>query len=142
MCFFDKQTIISQLAPNQIFSLLKNNEQFTGDIENTKFTVAERAVLSNKVLFPVITGVVTGYDYNTVVDISFELSKRDKIGLGIFLLIIFILSLLLGFISSDVILATILICFGFLLCVIFLIMYVGNCRRAYKKICRLLDSIP
>ena len=95
--------------------------------------------MSNRVLFPVITGVVSEFDENTTVDISFKLPKHDKTGLGLFLIVIFTISLLTGIVSPDSILMMTLFGFDFVLGTIFLIIYTYNCRRTYKKICHLLN---
>lgn len=141
MNFYPKKTIVSHLTPNQILYLLENSVQFTGNIENTKFTIRERKFFSNKVLFPVITGIVDVQKDNTIIDVAFEISRRDKVGLGIFILSTFLLSLLLGFVSSDIILAMTLICFELACCAVFLMFYKINCRRAFKKILRLIESV-
>ena len=141
MCSWGEKTIISRLAPELIIFLLKNSTLFKGKFERTTFTVRESVFMSNKVLFPVITGLVVEHSDSTKVIISFKLSKWDKFGLGIFLLIILVLSLLLGFVSSDIFLTMTLLCFGVVVGVIFLMMYANNCRRAYKKLACLLDSI-
>ena len=140
MCFFKKQTITTRLVPDDFFSLINSSKQFKGFFENSTFTLEERSFISNRFLFPVITGVVTEFGGNTTVDISFKLSKRDKAGVGSFLFVIIIISLLIGIVSSDFILMMTLFCFAFVLCTIFLMIYAYNCRRTYKKICHLLDT--
>ena len=141
MYIYPKRTIFSNLVPIQIFSLLENSGQFIVKIEKERFTVRERKIFSNQVLIPSIPGIVDVQKDNTIIDVAFEIPKRDKVGFGIFILAIFLLSLLLGFVSSDIILAMTLICFGFVLCAVFVVLYVRNCSRAFKKIIRLLETV-
>ena len=137
--YFSKK-IISNLTPMQIFSLLESSEQFIVKIENTKFNVKERKFMSNKVLFPILKGIVNVQKNNTIIDVTFELSKSDKVGLGMFLISIFSLACFFGFVSSDIILAVTLICFGLFLTVVFWMLYVHNCRRVFKRLVYLLKS--
>lgn len=137
--YFHEKKIISNLTPKQIFSLLESSEQFIVKIKDTRFSIRERKFMSNKVLLPVLNGIVD-VKKNTIVDITFELSKSDKVGLSIFLLVIFFLSLLLGFVSSDIILSVTLICFGLVFVVTFWVLYVHNCRRVFKRFVYLLNS--
>lgn len=137
--YFSKK-IISNLTPMQIFSLLESSEQFIVKIENTKFNVKERKFYSNKVLFPILKGIVNVQKNNTIIDVTFELSKSDKVGLGMFLICIFSLACFFGFVSSDIILAVTLICFGLVLTVVFWMLYVHNCRRVFKRLVYLLKS--
>ena len=141
MYIYPKRTIFSNLTPIQIFSLIENSGQFIMKIEKERFTVRERRIFSNNAFVPSITGVVDEQKDNTIIDVVFEISKRDKVVFGFFLLSIFLLSLLLGFFSSDIILAMTLICFGFVICAVFVVLYVRNCSRAFKKIIRLLKSV-
>lgn len=141
MYIYPKRTIFSNLTPIQIFSLIENSGQFIVKIEKERFTVRERVYISSSVLFPVITGVVTACDDGTTINISFKLSKIDIVGYGTYFFIVFILSLLLGFLGADIMLTITLICFGLACCAVVLMFYTINCRRAFKKIIRLIESV-
>lgn len=96
--------------------------------------------MSNKFLFPIIKGTIEKYDDSTNVVISFNVSKQDKSGLGIFLFIVSLISVLLGIVSSDILLTMVILCFEIALCAIFLIYYAINCSRAYRNLYRMLNS--
>ena len=140
MYIYPKKTIFSSLNPTKIFSSLENSGQFSVKIETNRFTVQEKEFFSNKVLTPVIIGIVDVQKDNTMIDVVFELQRRDKIGFGIFIIFVFLASLLLGFVSSDVILTMTLICFGLVLYAVFAALYVCKCSRAFKKIRLLLEA--
>ena len=140
MCLFRKRIVVSQLTQEQINSLLIYNKYFDGLVRNGNFEIRESMLSSNRVLFPIIKGTIEKYYDSTNVVISFNVSKQDKLGLGIFLFISFLISVLFGIVSSDVLLTIIIICFSIVSFVIFLIYYISNCQRAYKKILFLFES--
>lgn len=137
---FGKRTLAVQLTIDRIRWRLESSEQFEGTVGNTGFEIREKRWLTNKFLLPIINGTMEAQDDGTNVVISFKTAKFDKLGLGIFLLIIVMLSLLSGLVASDALLSAALLCWGVVLGVIFWIYYVTNCRRAYKKLRRILED--
>ena len=139
MRVFEK-TITSPLTQRQILSYLKSSTQFKGIIDNTKFSIRESILMTSTGFFPVINGLIDEQNGCSQVVVVFELSKCDKVASGIFLFITSILSLLLGFVSSDILLTVVILCFVIFVIILFFLYYVHNCQRAYKKLFRLLNS--
>lgn len=140
MSFYKKRTIASYLTQEQINFRIADSKKFDGKVSNEEFEIRENKSISNKFLFPIIKGTIEKYDDSTNVVISFNVSKQDKSGLGIFLFIVSLISVLLGIVSSDVLLTMIILCFEIVLCAVFLIYYAINCSRAYRKLYRMLNS--
>lgn len=140
MCFYKKRTIVSYLTQEQINFRIIDGKKFDGVVANGEFEIRENKSLSNKFLLPIIRGTAEKYDGSTNIVISFNVSKQDKLGLGIFLFIVFLISILLGIVTSNVLLTMVTLCFEIVLCMIFLIYYAINCHRAFRKLYRVLNS--
>lgn len=136
MCEFRK-TIESDLIPERLTTRLVDSNKFKGTVRNTEFEVKENRFFSNENLFPVIKGTMEVQGNITSITLSFEPTKSDKIGNGIFLIIIFLLAIVLGIFSLDVLITIGLLCWGVFVGVCMLALYTYYCWRAYKKLCKI-----
>lgn len=138
MCKF-KKTMESDLIPERLTTRLVDSNKFEGTVSSTEFEIREKSFWSYNYKLPTIKGEMERQENITTITCSFKMSKFKKISDGAFLFIVFLLALLFGIISSDILLTMTLFCFGIFAGVVFLTEYMYYCRRAYKKLCKIWD---
>ena len=102
--------------------------------EDKKFKMREESFLSNKVCYPIIEGLIDGQDNYTNLIISFKLSKSDKIALHLFLLIVICLSIIMCFLSHDILVLVVVLSWGIIMSIVFLAFYIKNCKKENKRL--------
>ena len=138
MCKF-KKTMKSDLIPERLTTRLVDSNKFEGTVRGTEFEIREKRDWSNKYQLPIIKGTMEVKENITTIALSFEPTKFDKIGNGIFLAIIFLLGIVLGIVSLDILISIVLLCWGIFLGVCLLAIYMYFCWRAYRKLCKIWD---
>ena len=138
MCKF-KKTMESDLIPERLTTRLVDSNKFEGTVKRTEFEITEKRYWSNKYQLPIIKGTMEVKENITTIELSFEPTKSDKIGNGIFLAIIFLLGIVLGIVSLDILISIVLLCWGIFLGVCLLAIYMYYCWRAYRKLCKIWD---
>ena len=58
-----RREITTKLSMDETKLLLSTNEEFSGSIENKYFKIVEKRLISNRFLFPIITGVFRTDEY-------------------------------------------------------------------------------
>ena len=138
--FFKKQTIQSKLTMEEFASRLETTNLFTGTVEEICFAIREEKFFSNKLLFPIINGQMVRQGDATNITISFSVCKTDKIGIGVFLILTFLICVLLAIVSHDIFVLLVMLFWSVVMAVISTVVYKFNCRRAMKKILKLTNS--
>lgn len=137
---FREQKIQTQLTLKEISLRFEKSKQFVVNVEDKKIKMREESFLSNKVCYPIIEGLIDGQDNYTNLIISFKLSKSDKIALHLFLLIVICLSIIMCFLSHDILVLVVVLSWGIIMSIVFLSFYIKNCKRALMKLSCLLDA--
>lgn len=136
MCEF-KKTIKSDLIPERLTTRLVDSNKFEGTFRSTEFEIRENRQVSHKHLFPIIKGSMEVQGDITMITLSFERSKSGKIGDGIFYLVEFLVLLIAGIISEQILIIVVGSCAILLQMFVYGIGYVYFCRRAYRKLCKI-----
>ena len=131
------KTIVSDLIPERLTSRLVDSKKFEGTVRNTEFEIREKTFWSYNYRLPVIKGTIEAKGNATTITFSFKMSKLRKNTWGMFLFTIFLLALILGIISADILITMSILCFGIFAGVCLLAEYMYYCRRAYKKLCKI-----
>lgn len=137
---FWTKTIVSDLMPERLTGHLVDSKKFEGTVRNTEFEVKEIAFLANKYRLPMIKGTMEVQGNITMITLSFKMSKIHKIISGMALFTLVLLSLVLGIISTDILITMTILCFGIFAGGCLLAEYMYYCRRAYKKLCKILGA--
>lgn len=137
---FKKRTIQSNLTMQEFAARLTTSDLFVGTVGETYFEIREEKIFSNKLLFPIINGQMAKQRDTTNTTISFSISKADKIGIGAFSILVLLLSVVLGVVSHDSVLLFVVLLWDIVILIIFMVIYVSNCRRALRKILKLTNS--
>ncbi len=136
-----KKTISSPMSLTEISIDLMKSGEFIGGFENNTFEIREKSFYSNKLLFPIITGVIDDQkDKNTSIVVSLKLFGLDKLGIGLFFIISFLLSISAGIANRDFFMTLIILSWVMIIAVVLFAVYMINCRRALKKFLKLTNS--
>lgn len=138
MCKF-KKTMESNLIPERLTTRLVDSNRFEGNVRSTEFEIRENRQVSHKHLFPIIKGSMEVQGDITTITLLFERSKTRKISDGIFYLIEFLVLLIAGIISEQILITVVGSCAILLQMFVYGIGYVYFCRRAYRKLCKIWD---
>lgn len=137
MCKFRK-TMESDLIPERLTTRLVDSNKFEGTVRSAQFEVKEIGFIFNKHL-PVIKGTMEEKGNFTTITLSSEPTKSDKIFSGIVLFAIFLMAVIPGLISKDIIFTMAILCVDIFMGLFMLARYMYYCRRAYKKLCKIWD---
>ena len=138
MCKF-KKTMESDLIPERLTTRLVDSNKFEGNVRSTEFEIRENRQVSHKHLFPIIKGSMEVQGDITTITLLFERSKTEKISDGIFYLIEFLVLLIAGIISEQILIIVVGRCAILLQMFVLWMGYVYFCWRAYRKLCKIWD---
>ena len=128
-------TDISSLAVKE---RLSDSTRFTCAVHDEEFELRENLTFYTLVLHPVMKGCILEQDGKATVDVSLELTKRDKIANVVFGILCLLVSVFMGVFTQDI-LVFIGVLFGCaLLAIIELLYYCIVCFFATRKLSRLL----
>lgn len=138
MCKFRK-IMKSDLIPERLTTRLVDSNKFEGNVRSTEFEIRENRQVSHKHLFPIIKGSMEVQGDITTITLLFERSKTEKISDGIFYLIEFLVLLIAGIISEQILIIVVGSCAILLQMFVLWMGYVYFCWRAYRKLCKIWD---
>ena len=128
-------TDISSLA---VKGRLSDSTQFTCAVHDEEFELRENLAFHTLALHPVMKGCIREQDGKATVDVSLELTKRDKIANVVFGVLCLLVSVFMGIFTQDI-LVFVGVLFGCgLLAIIGLLYYGIACFFATRKLARLL----
>ena len=128
-------TDISSLA---VKGRLSDSTQCTCAVHDEEFELRENLAFHTLVLHPVMKGCICEQDGKATVDVSLELTKRDKIANVVFGILCLLVSVFMGIFTQDI-LVFVGVLFGCgLLAIIGLLYYGIVCFFAVRKLARLL----
>ena len=138
MHLFGPKTITTSCSLDEVNYRLDLTDKFEGVINKENFEIREKVFFHNRFLFPVIKGLINECGKNTKIFLVFELSKTDKIGSCVYFTLILFFWIFMIFYSRDVLISLFLILWIALLFFYDCVVYRIQCRRALRKIKKLL----
>jgi hypothetical protein len=129
----------SDLIPERLTTRLVDSNKFEGTVRSTEFEIRENRQVSHKCDFPIIKGTMEVQGKITTITLSFDKSKSSKIMDEIILFAVFLLALIPGWISKDILFTMTFLCIDIFMGLFMLTRYMYYCRRAYKKLCKIWD---
>ena len=130
--------ISTDISSSAVKERLSDSTRFTCALHDEEFELRENLAFHTLVLHPVIKGCILERDGKATVDVSLELTKRDKIANVVFGILCLLVSVFMGIFTQDI-LMFVGVLFGCgLLAIIWLLYYGIVCFFATRKLARLL----